>query len=98
MKISNPSYPVVRTPSAPTPRRDEARVEGAPPLAAPPVARPVPPPVELPNDMLQARLRGSLFEGNSSFANQQALAQYADVAQRDESSVQVEVLGIDAYV
>ncbi len=97
MQISNPGYPVVRTPPAPAPRRDEARVEETLPLAAPPAARPAPPAADLPSDMLQARLRGRLLEGNSSFASQQALAQYTDVAQRDESRVQVEVLGIDAY-
>ncbi len=97
MQIPNPSYPVVRSPPAPAPRRDEARVEETPP-PAPPAARPAPPPAaDLPSDMLQARLRGRLLEGNSSFASQQALAQYTDVAQRDESRVQAEVLGIDAY-
>ena len=99
MQISTNTYPAVRTPVSPTPRRDEAWAEEVSVVAqimSP--ARPIPAASGLPDDMLQARLRGRLLETNASFASQQALAQYADVARRDESRAQVEVLGIDAYV
>jgi len=46
---------------------------------------------------LQARLRGRLLDADTSLVSRQALAQYVDVARRDESRGQVEVLGIDAY-
>lgn len=98
MQISTHTSPVVRTPAAPAPRRDEVRAEETPtaPVAVP--ARPATAVVGLPDDMLQARLRGRLLDAGTSLVSRQALAQYADVARRDESRGQVELLGIDAYV
>lgn len=94
MQISSHTSPLVRTPAVPAPRRrDEMQAEETP--TAPMPARPAT--VGLPDDMLQARLRGRLLDADTSLVSRQALAQYVDVARRDESRGQVEVLGIDAY-
>lgn len=96
---SYPAYPVARAPAAsPQRREDDVRATEAPAAAPVPSARPAPVMAALPEAMLQAQLRGRLLDAGSSFASRQALAQYVDVAQRDESRAQVEVLGIDAYV
>ncbi len=95
MQIATHTPSLVRTPALSAPRRDETRAAEAPAAAATPSAQPSP--AGLPDAMLQARLRGRPLERNASLASQQALAQYADIARRDESSARVELVGIDTY-
>ena len=100
MQISSNTYPVARTPSVPTSRREDVQTEDAVasvrevPGAKRQVATAI---ASLPGDMLQAALRDRPVESGSIFSHRQALAQYADVARQDGGSESVEVLGFDAY-
>lgn len=100
MQIPSNTYPVSRTPLAPTPRREDVQAEDAvaPAQEVPDAKRQATTTLaSLPADMLQAALHDRSAETGLAFSGRLAVAQYADVARQGGGSASVEVVGFDAY-